>query len=170
MIALAASQRAGPMLTSTKKLDNSLENKAEPEQLELFGQDHPSRESASMEEYLSPIVCNLVANAVGCYYGLTAAENTNFCKQVVGLYSSEQAVSAWTTYTDYLDGFASTMSSVPITTQQTFIRSDRDALASDWMTVQSNLNRVWQTITGAERICYERTGQQRKRRQASHAE
>lgn len=56
---------------------------------------------------------------------------------------------------DYVMGLASTMSFLPAPPHPTFHDSDRTALASDWLKVQSDLIQAWQTVTAAESDCDE---------------
>jgi hypothetical protein len=56
---------------------------------------------------------------------------------------------------DYVTGLASTMSFLPTPPQPTFHDSDRAALASDWLKVESDLNQAWQAATAAESDCDE---------------
>jgi hypothetical protein len=154
------------MLSSTKTPANPLKNKSEPEQLDLFGRR--AHESAdTTEHYMCTVTCDQIA-ATACHYYDLAADQVSLIRNLtVHQRCNEQAVSGWS---DYVTGFASTMSFWPTPTEQTFTRVDRDALASDWMAVQSDLNQVWQTITTAERLCDERFGQQRAARQSAHVE
>jgi hypothetical protein len=61
------------------------------------------------------------------------------------------------------------MSFLPTPSQETFVRSDRAALASDWATVQLDLDLVWRAIVTAERHCNERPTEQRERRRETQA-
>jgi hypothetical protein len=149
------------MLASTKHPPKYLKKHKEPEQLDLFGQT-TSPESTLPDGYacLSTAVYSRIINMAGALYSLndvSAAQLRNF---IVHRCVNEPPSTAWH---DYLMGMASTMSFLPTPHHQTFSRSDRAALASDWSCVQSDLNQVWQAIILAERYCHERTGQQRER-------
>ena|ERR1700730_8525773 len=145
---------------SLKLLPKHLKIQAEPEQLDLFGW-YPSHESASSPGYIiSSAVCNGIVSAACTHYGLSTEQNNHLRNLIVHQCSGGPASSVWY---DYLTGLASTMSFLPTPFEQTFWRSDRAALASDWACVQSDLDQVWHAITTAERSCNERSAQQRER-------
>jgi hypothetical protein len=152
------------MLTRTKPLPKHLKTQPEPEQLDLFGW-RPIPESASGNT-LSATVCHQIATVACTLYGLGAEHNSHVRNLIVHRCSTEPFSSVWH---DYLTGFASTMSFSPTPMQETFWRSDRAALASDWTCVQSDLNQVWSAITTAEGRCNERPRQQREWRRETQA-
>lgn len=153
------------MLTSTKNPPNFLIVNNEPEQLDLFGWD-PSPESAIVGGAILSTVCDQIASVAGVCYGLSAEKIGQLRAEIIRQCSSEPSSAV---LSDYVVGLASTMSFLPTPLQQTFLRSDRAALASDWACVQSDLNLVWHAITTSQRD-RERPGQRERRRKAQAAE
>jgi hypothetical protein len=146
-----------------KDLRNRLKTTDEPEQLDLFG--HPSHEPVpTIGHTISPSVGYKIACAACSHHGLGA--------QYVSLIRNTIAHQSWANLSpewhDYVVGLGSTMSFWPTSMQSTFHSSDRAALASDWASVQSDLNLAWQAITTAERICNEQ--RERERRETQTAE
>jgi hypothetical protein len=181
------------MLTSRKSSDKPLKSREEPQQLELFG-SAPRPESAAAVDPVCPAVCDKIAAEMCQFYKLDADHSAALEQYVcamdasrvvlesaqaalkpsaelrTALESFQRALQPSTALSDYVKGIASTMNFFPVPTEQTFVRSDLIAMASDWNKVQSDLNRIWGAITAAERFCHDRSGQQQKRRQAAHAE
>ena len=148
------------MLNPTNRLPKYPTIDAEPEQLDLFGWSQ-SRESTITGYNICPIVCDQIAHAAGSRYSLSHEQNNRLRDIIVHQCSSEPA---WSVWHDYVIGFAATMSFLPTPLRQTFSRSDRAALASDWACVQSDISQVWHAITTAEGNCNERSEQQRQPR------
>lgn len=157
-------RRAGPMTTLPKSFPKYLNLHKEPEQLTF---DWGGREGESLHHSctLSTMVCDHIATVAHHCYGLTS--DPGYLRQLIFHHcSTDSTQSHWY---DYVAGIASTMSFYPTSSEQTFVRSDRIALASDWERVQSDLNQVWHAITTAERSCNERSGQQRQRERETTA-
>ena len=137
------------MLTHRDKTTNSLIVKKEPEQLELFGRKFLARLGGGCFVDL----CTAIANEVGRKQHLTASNVARLVDLVVSDRASvkdQQPFSEW--FLDYLDGFGMAMNWLPVPTNQTFSRSDRAALASDWHVVQSDVDEVWRTLASTQAL------------------
>jgi hypothetical protein len=162
------------MPTDRKESPNSLKMLTEPEQLELFGRSM-SHESALTPDYLDYLcprsLCEQMAAVVTQAFHLDLKQ-TNYLRNLL-VHQCSGGPASTSRLTEYLAGVATTMNLLPTSTEQTFLRSDRAALAADWAVVQVDINRVWNAISTAqriaERISYERPKQQARRRDA-HAE
>jgi hypothetical protein len=175
------------MLTSKNNPLNPLEKLQEPRQLDLFGLPS-SPESVAAGDPICPTVCDQLATQFSEFYKLdadhaAALEQYLHTIDVSGLVLQsasadlsivigywQHAIEASTVVGDYVRGIASTMNFFPVPTEQTFVRSDLIAMASDWTKVQSDLNGIWGAMTAAERLCRERSGKQEKRRHTAHTE
>jgi hypothetical protein len=157
VLALRVSQRKWPMQTPTEKIPNFLKTTEEPEQLDLFGW-RPARQATSGDECgLSDLVCHRIVSVANLWYLLSDDQNNRLRDLLVRQCSADPVSPDWH---DYILGLASTVSSLPVPWRQTFLQSDRAALASDWGHVQSDLDQVWRAITTVERICNERSANQ----------
>jgi hypothetical protein len=139
---------------------------AEPQQLE-FDWDHHS-ESAPRAGYpLSTVVCDHVANVARACHDLSSEHHSSLTSYIIHCTSHYGVASSH--WHEYLQGVASTMSFLPTPSYETFVRSDRVAMASDWTTVQRDLDQVWRAITSAEQHCHERSREQEERRRETEA-
>jgi hypothetical protein len=130
----------------------------EPEQLDLFG--YPSHEPVPASQCaISPSVVSQVAWGVCSHHGLGGQYANHIRNWFAHQPGGDPGRPEWR---DYVVGLASSMSFWPTSIVSTFQSSDRDALASDWASVQSDLNLVWQAITTAERICNEQRERERR--------
>jgi hypothetical protein len=142
---------------------------AEPKQLEFAWPNHGEPQQSHGGCVLSTMVCDHIANASRLCHSLDASHHGTLKSYILDQCSFSFPAASWNRWHDYLQGVASTMSFMPTPPEETFVRSDRVAMASDWMVVQRDLNHVWQAITCAERHCHERSKEQSERGRENQA-
>jgi hypothetical protein len=136
----------------------------DPKQLELFGlQKHISD---SINQALSASLCKKIATLVGEFVQLNPEELNNL--RSFALANCKERSHPSSHFNDYVRGLAMTMSFLPTPMQQTFWRSDRAALASDWQKVQNDVDKVSQAVLliqkAAESLRDERKQNERRER------
>ena len=133
---------------------NYLTIQTEPQQLDLFDWLRHTESPSQKGYFFSPAVCDHIATVARTCHGLGTEHHSALSSFISGQCSFS---GAWSHWHDYVQGVASAMSFFPTPSEETFVRSDRAAMASDWASVQLDLDQVWRAITSAERHCNDRS-------------
>jgi hypothetical protein len=156
-------------MTFPSKVFGGFPNMKEPEQLDLFAHVLPT------PTHVSHPVCHQISNAAcHAYFQSPTNELINRVRNLLVHHCGEvrlsEASSAWR---DYLYGASTALNPLPLSTTQTFLLSDRIALALDWQTVQSDVDQIWRAISIARNLAEsgsnEQRGQQKREQDAERA-
>jgi hypothetical protein len=140
-----------------------LKNNAKPQQLDLFGWSASDESASTSACRIASSVCHHIASAAALYHGLSSDFEKQITDFIISHHGCDNRIDWRGVCSDYVHGFALTMSFSPMPIEQTFLHSDRIAMAEDWASAQSDLIRICEAVVTAERLCNERSAQHQRR-------